>query len=144
MKPQELRSITNHFLDLRLISLSSWPLAAQISPRDAGGPYVVAQAGYDPADPTVRFDEFVLSRSGRWLSVGAYLQLPESLRRAEFVFGTASEVMELLQKLPTKVAVATAADFAAEAAATPVADDLNAAFQAGRSAGPTPIAPSSP
>jgi hypothetical protein len=144
MKPEELRAITNHFLDLRLISLSSWPLADQISPHDGGGPYVVAQAGYDPADGTVRFNEFVLSRSGRWLAVGAYLQLPEALRRVEFVFGTAREVMELLQRLPPKVTVATAADLTADAAEAPVSDDLNAAFEAGRLAGAKPLTEAQP
>ncbi len=48
MDKLNLRTITNNFLDVRLLSLASWHLAHEISPRDHGGPYVVLQEGYDP------------------------------------------------------------------------------------------------
>ena len=61
-----LRNITNSFQDVRLASLASWRQASEFSPRDRGGPYVVLQEGYDPEDPKVIADEFVLGRSGKW------------------------------------------------------------------------------
>lgn len=105
MKPEELRALTNHFLDFRLVSLKSWGLAKDFPNRDAGGPYVIAQEGYAPDDLAMRAREFLLGRSGKWLAVEILLKLPTELRRAEFVFETASEAMQLIQSLPTKAAV---------------------------------------
>ena len=103
MRKVNLRSITNSFLDVRLVSLAQWPKANEISPRDRGGPYVVLQAGYDPADPNVVPDEFVLGRSGKWLSLSLFYRLPVPERRAEYIFGTAAEVMSMMSELPSKV-----------------------------------------
>jgi hypothetical protein len=47
-------------------------------------------------------DEFILRRSGEWLSLSAFFQLLEP-DRAEFVFRTAAGVMQLMNNLPPKV-----------------------------------------
>src|SRR4051812_44412315 len=91
MSNENLRNITNNFQDVRLVSLASWKAAAEIMPRDRGGPYIVMQEGFDPEDLTLSADEFVLGRSGKWLSVGFFYQMPVPDRRSEFVFGTAGE-----------------------------------------------------
>ncbi len=102
MSTQDARALSNNFQDLRLVSLSAWSKASEIIPRDANGPYVVMQEGYDPGDPTMLPDEFLLGRSGRWLSLGLFYRLPVEDRRAEFVFGTAAEVMTVVGNLPSK------------------------------------------
>src|SRR5262252_7402524 len=103
MSNLNLRTITNHFLDVRLLSLASWQRASEITPRDHGGPYVVLQEGYAPNDMKMVPDEFVLGRSGQWLSLGRFYRLPVDQRRVEFVFGTAAEVMQMMEELPSKV-----------------------------------------
>jgi hypothetical protein len=51
---------------------------------------------------TLTPDEFVLGRSGKWLSLGHFFKMPVPDRRAEFVFGTAAEVMQMMSDLPSK------------------------------------------
>lgn len=130
-----LRNITNSFLDVRLVSLASWKQASEFTPRDRGGPYVVLQEGYDPEDPKVIADEFVLGRSGKWLSLGLFYKLPIPERRAEFIFGTAGEVIQMMEKLPSKaVIIRSASDAEAGGPAVPPeADEMAAAFQAAKS-----------
>jgi hypothetical protein len=118
--------------------LSSWKQASEITPRDRGGPYVVLQEGYDPDDPKVVPDEFVLGRSGKWLSLGIFYKLPVPERRAEFVFGTAAEVMSMMQNLPPKAVVvrpgtAAPSDAPADPSET---DEMAAALQAGKNKPP--------
>ncbi len=131
-----LRNITNSFQDVRLVSLASWRQASEISPRDRGGPYVVLQEGYDPEDLKVIADEFVLGRSGKWLSLGHFYRMPVPDRRAEFVFGTAAEVMGMMRDLPPKVQIIRpgAAPETTPAAAEP--DEMAAALQAGKTQPP--------
>ena len=129
-----LRNITNSFQDVRLVSLASWKQANQIMPRDRGGPYVVLQEGYDPQDLTMMADEFVLGRSGKWLSLGQFYRMPMPDRRAEFVFGTAAEVMQMMSNLPSKAILFRAEDKDQEGQ-TPAPsepDEMAAAIQAGR------------
>lgn len=126
------RSITNSFQDVRLISLASWSRAAEINPRDARGPYVVLQEGYDPGDLTMNPDEFLLGRSGRWLSLGLFYRLPVEQRRGEFVFGTVAEVMNVLGTLSSKVAVFRPGEIQEAQPGEPQKDELAAAIQAGR------------
>ncbi len=124
MSNLNLRNITNSFQDVRLVSLASWRLASEISPRDRGGPYVVMQEGYDPEDPRVTADEFVLGRSGKWISTAYFYKMGVPERRAEFVFGTAAEVMAMMQDLPSKVQVIhPGAGAAEEPAAKPGPED---------------------
>src|SRR5262245_60126651 len=126
MADLNLHNITNSFLDVRLTSLSSWKQAHEFVPRDRGGPYVILQEGYDPEDTKVIADEFVLGRSGKWLSLGLFFKLPVEERRAEFVFGTAAEVMQMMQDLPPKVVVMRGAP-AAEGEEAPAKEDEMAA-----------------
>ena len=131
-----LRNITNSFQDVRLNSLASWSKASEFMPRDRGGPYVVTQEGYDPEDPKVIPDEFVLGRSGKWLSIGLFYKLPVPERRAEYVFGTAAEVMQAMESLPSKVQVVRPGT-PEEAASSPAAtDEMAAALKAGRTQAP--------
>jgi len=127
-----LKTITNSFLDVRLVSLAAWRQAAEISPRDHAGPYVVLQAGYDPEDLTMTADEFVLGRAGKWLSLTFFFKLPVPERRAEFVFGTAAEVMKMMSDLPSKVQMLGRKK--EDTAETAVPDDeMAAAFHAAKS-----------
>jgi hypothetical protein len=132
MSNMNLRNITNSFQDVRLISLASWRQAAEFTPRDRGGPYVVLQEGFDPEDPKVIAEEFVLGRAGKWLSLGLFYKLPVAERRAEFIFGTAAEVMQMMQNLSSKpVIVRPGADEEVEPGA-PEADEMAAALHEGR------------
>ena len=128
-----LRNITNSFQDVRLVSLASWRQANEFNPRDRGGPYVVLQEGYDPDDPKVIADEFVLGRSGEWISVGIFYRMPVPERRAEFIFGTAAEVMAMMSNLPPKVSVNRVSPAAQADAAAPETDEMVAALQAAKS-----------
>ena len=137
MSNLNLRNITNDFRDVRLVSLASWKNANEIQPRDRNGPYVVLQEGYDPEDLRMIPCEFVLGRSGKWLALGHFFKLPVPERRAEFVFGTAAEVIEMMSNLPSKTAMFGRPD----KTETPpseegaVNDDMAAAFQAGKNPG---------
>jgi hypothetical protein len=128
-----LHNITNSFLDVRLISLKSWRRANEIVPRDNGGPYVVLQEGYDPEDLTMTPDEFVLGRSGKWLSLGFFFKLPIVERREEFVFGTAAEVMRMLSELSSNVAILSHPTDLAKTVAIAAEDEMAVAFQAQKS-----------
>jgi len=128
-----LRNITNHYQDVRLVSLSTWRQASEITPRDRNGPYVVLQEGYDPEDMRMIAEEFVLGRSGKWLSLGLFYQMPVADRRAEFIFGTVGEVLQLMSDLPSKAELFRPDQKQTDAPSTPAADDeMAAAFQAGR------------
>jgi hypothetical protein len=132
MSNVNLRNITNSFRDVRLVTLASWRQAAEINPRDRGGPYMVTQEGYDPEDLTMTANEFVLGRSGKWLSLAHFFRLAVPERREEFVFGTAAEVMQMMDELPTKAALVRPAEDPKGAPAAPENDEMAAAFQAGR------------
>jgi hypothetical protein len=105
MDLSKLRSITNSYRDVRLISLQKWSGAAEFIECDRGGPYVVGQEGYDPNDLASTPNEFILGKSGHWLPLAHFFTLPLPERRAEFVFCSAAEVMRLLDELPTKVSI---------------------------------------
>jgi hypothetical protein len=126
-----LRNITNNSQDVRLGSLSSWSRAADFSPHDPGGPYVVTQEGYDPDDATLTPDEFILRRSGEWTSLSLFFQLPEP-DRAEFVFPTAAEVMQIMNDLPPKVQIIRPGAGEKAAPAPAEVDEMAAALQKGK------------
>ncbi len=126
MDISNLHPISNSYQDSRLISLKSWKRANEISPRDQGGPYMISQEGYDPADLMSRPDEFLLGRTGKWTSIGIFFKLPVDVRRAEYVFGTAAEVMSLLDSLPPGVQIQRGD--AVDEAAEEKHDDLHAAY----------------
>lgn len=127
MSNLNLRNITNRFQDIRLISLASWRQAGEIEPRDRGGPYVVLQEGYDPQDLRMIAEEFVLGRSGKWLSLGHFFKMPIEQRRAEFVFGTAAEVMQMMSELPSTAVFLRPSE--KDAPEVPENDDMLAAFR---------------
>lgn len=132
MSNLNLHTITNSFLDVRLISLASWRQAREIEPRDHGGPYIVVQEGYDPEDVKLIADEFVLGRSGKWLALATFFKLPVPERRAEFVFGTAAEVMQMMRDLPSQVVMLGRSADTEAAPAQTEPDEMAAAFQAGK------------
>jgi hypothetical protein len=99
MDLSKVRAITNNYQDVRLVSLRDWKRAQEVMPRDHGGPYAVLQEGYDSGDFKMLPEEFVLGKSGEWVSTGIFFKLPAELRRQEFVFGTAAEVIRLLAGL---------------------------------------------
>jgi len=136
-----LRNITNHFQDARLVSLSSWRQAGEFSPRDHGGPYVVLQEGYDPDDMKMIADEFILGRSGKWVSLGHFYKLPVPERRAEFIFGTAAEVMKMMGDLPSKVVMLGRPTKEETSMVAPEGDEMAAAIQAGKKRGGTASSP---
>ena len=136
MSNVHLRNITNNFLDARLVSLKSWRAANEILPRDKGGPYVVLQEGFDPEDLTMTPDEFVLGRSGKWLSLGHFFKMPVPDRRGEFVFGTAAEVMQMMSDLPSKAQILRPEKAPARGAAPAEGDEMAAALQAARGHSP--------
>ena len=105
MDSPKLRKLANHFTEAKLISLHALPMAAEINPRDHGGPFVVMQQGYDPDDLLMKPGEYILSRSGAWLETCWAVRLPATDRHQEFIFGTAAEVMELMESLTGKVVV---------------------------------------
>ena len=131
MANTNLRNITNSFQDVRLASLAKWKQANEFTPRDQGGPYVVLQDGYDPEDMTVTPDEFVLGRAGKWLSLSYFYKMSVPDRRAEFIFGTAAEVMQMMSNLTSKPQVirpGARTEETTPAAAEP--DEMAAALQA--------------
>src|ERR1043165_1962374 len=126
-----LHNITNSFLDVRLASLASWRQASEIIPHDRGGPYVVTQQGYDAEDLTMTADEFVLGRSGKWLPLAYFFRMPVPERRVEFVFGTAAEIMRVMNDLPSRAEIVRPAA-AEETSSGTETDEMAAAFHAGR------------
>ena len=138
MSNANTRGITNNFQDVRLVSLASWSKAAEISPRDRGGPFVVTQEGSSPEDMTVAPDEFILGRSGRWLSLAHFYALPVAERRDEFVFGTAAEVMRVLGALPGKVSLFGRPEAAAEAPPGGAEDEMAAVIRGQGAGGASP------
>lgn len=105
MNQADLRSITNNYQDARLISLRTWKGAASIPDRDANGPYIVGQEGYDPQDIHMTPDEFVLCKSGQWLSTSDFFKLPQEDQRKNFVFVTIAEVMHTMANLPSDISI---------------------------------------
>lgn len=132
MSNVNLRNITNNFQDVRLVSLATWKQASEFSPRDRNGPYVVMQEGYDPQDPKVIADEFVLGRAGQWLSLTYFYKMPIPERRAEFIFGTATEVMQMMGNLPSKAQIIRPGSPVEGESAAPAPDEMAAALQAGK------------
>ena len=87
--------------------------------------------------------EFVLGRAGKWLPLAFFYRMPVPERRAEFIFGTAAEVMEMMGKLPSKaVIMRPGATAAGPEAAEP--DEMAVALQAGKQRTDAPSAAAEP
>lgn len=109
--------ITNHVDAVQLLSLKDIKMASEIPGRDRNGPYIVMQNAYDPEDPTMTPEDFLLGKSGAWLATKWFIGLPVPERRKEFVFATAAEVIELLESLIHGVSVTRPQGAPPEAAA---------------------------
>ena len=127
------RNLHNHFQDVYLVSLAGWAAAQEISPCDHGGPYMVTQEGYDPADMKMIAEEFVLGRSGQWLSLGQFFRMPVAEQRSEFIFGTAAEVVQMMGNSSSQVVLLRPDPEAEGTPATPETDEMAAASHAGNS-----------
>lgn len=136
MDLSRIRAITNNYQDVRLVSLRHWKRAHEIEPRDQGGPYIVVQQGYDPQEINPSYDEFLLGRSGVWLPAGLFFKIPIEERRKEYVFGTAAEVVELLETLLGNAKIVRKGTEISEAALQE--DDLAAAFTEAKQQGQPP------
>lgn len=130
MSKHDARKLTNSFQDVRLVSLAGWSKAAEIIPKDRNGPYVVLQEGYAPEDVTMTPAEYVLGRSGSWLPLHTFYKLPVPERRAEFIFGTAGEVMSVVGSLPGKVTLFGSSAVAEQGADPAEPDEMAKAIQA--------------
>jgi hypothetical protein len=127
MSSETVRNLSNDFQSVRLLSLHAWPDAPALRDPGGHGPYVVMQKAMDPEDLRATVEDFILGKAGRWLPMYLFHQLPEDLRREQFVFSAAAQVIEVLQGLTGKPIIdrgrpATAADPAE-------ADPLNQAIQ---------------
>ena len=78
-------------LTLRSLAIEENNLWTDVFQRDL-------QDGFDPEDITMTPDEFVLGRSGKWLSVGFFYQMPVPERRSEL--GTTLRVAAVWQHDP--------------------------------------------
>jgi hypothetical protein len=105
MDPAKNRAITNNYQDAQLVSLKNWKRAHEFEDRDHGGPYIVSQTGYDPHDFQMRYNEFVLGRSGKWFTLSMFFKIPMDIRLQEFIFPRAAEVIEMMDNLTGKVRV---------------------------------------
>ena len=132
MSNNYLRKTSNAFQDVRLVSLASWRQAAEISPRDRNGPYVVTQEAYDPDDAKMAPNEFVLAKSGQWLPLGQFFRMPVADRRDEFVFGTATEVMQTIRDLPSKAVLFGSRQKKESEDASAEPDEMEKAFRAAK------------
>ena len=97
--------LSNHFSACRLVSLAKVKGASDFPNRDAHGPYVIMQHGYEPGDATMSGADYILGRSGAWLGTHWFIRMPVPERRKEFIFSTVAEVMEMMENLTSKVEV---------------------------------------
>ena len=83
-------------------------------------------------------DEFILGRAGKWLSLSFFFRLPGPDRRTEFVFGTAAEVMQVLEHLPLQATSARPGREDQYTLTAPEPDEMAAAYHADKTrlAGP--------
>ncbi len=77
-------------------------------------------------------DEFILGRSGKWPSFSYFFRMSVPERRAEFIFGTAAEVMAVMERLPSKVAILRPGGELQSVPTPPESDEMAAAYEAGR------------
>ena len=105
MDPAKNRAITNNYQDAQLVSLKNWKRADEFEDRDHGGPYIVSQSGYDPHDLLLRYNEYVLGRSGKWFTINLFFKIPIDIRQQEFIFAKAAEVIEMMDDLTGKVRI---------------------------------------
>jgi hypothetical protein len=87
--PTPTRALTNDYRDCKLIRLD---------PNDPASPFVVAQVGYAPGDPSARMRLFYLQRDGQWIDEIARSTRPDS-EAGEIVFETSAQAVQMLRTL---------------------------------------------
>jgi hypothetical protein len=83
------RFLTNDYKDCKLIKLD---------PHDSHSPFVVAQEGCGPDDPTAKTKLFYLQHDGMWIDEIARSTRPDS-EIGDIVFETPNEAIRLLSNL---------------------------------------------
>ncbi len=96
MNESTARNLSNSFLAVRLLALHEFPASV----AQGAGPYLVIQHGMDPSDSGMEPGDYLLTRGGAWMPIEQFLDQEEEDRRAQVCFPSASEVMELLDRLP--------------------------------------------
>lgn len=84
-----MRTLTNDYTDCTLI---------RVEPDNPNSPFVVAQIGADPVDPTYRQALFFLQTDGTWIEEAAQASRPQE-ERFRIVFDTLADVMSVLGEL---------------------------------------------
>jgi hypothetical protein len=87
--PTTTRALTNDYRDCKLIKLD---------PSDSSSPFVVAQEGYAPGDPSCRIRLFYLQRDGQWIDEIARSTRPDN-EAGDIVFETSNEAVQMLRTL---------------------------------------------
>lgn len=101
MSDENLHTLTNSFLAVRLLALRELPSEAD----QGAGPFLVVQRGFPPDEVVPEPVDFVLTRRGTWLPVEAFVGLAWDAGRDLAVFPSAAEVMLLLEDLPPRPAI---------------------------------------
>jgi hypothetical protein len=83
--------LTNHWNDVTLLKLDPSP--------GSDGPFIVTQDAIDSNDSSQKVRSFTLRKDGQWVDMLVHYALPET-ERAQIIFGSVREVMELLGGLP--------------------------------------------
>lgn len=134
MNAENARNLSNDFQDVHLYSLHTWPEAGAFRDPNGNGPYIVMQTGIDPEDLRATVEDFILGKTGRWLPMYLFQQLSKELRREQFIFAAAADVIEVMQGLAGKPVIERGQP---DAATLPPdnADPLNKAIQEARERG---------
>lgn len=90
-------TITNHYTNAHVLNLGN----------DSGkpGPVIAVQNGVAPGDMTVKQKMFLLCRDGAWVDVVALVSSTDAKLWDEVLFDNSSQVLALLDKLGSTVAV---------------------------------------
>jgi hypothetical protein len=87
-----LRTLSNNYGDCTLI---------RAEPENPRSPFVVAQLGADPMDPTFRQAVFFLQKHGRWIEESVNACRPDA-ERFQIIFDNLDDVMRVLGALTGK------------------------------------------
>lgn len=90
-----MRQLTNDYNDCKLVNLE---------PNSPAGPYVVSQIGYDPEDPRMTDQLFILQCDGTWIDQIAHSTLPPE-ERFHIIFDTLPEVIAALSQISGKPSI---------------------------------------
>lgn len=119
MNPESAHTLSNDFRDVQLYSLHEWPEAPALRGPDGRGPFIVMQRAIDPQDLRSTIEDFVLGKSGRWLPMYLFQQLPKEVRREEYLFPGAADAIRVLEGLTGAAVVERGQPAAKEEPAAP-------------------------